>query len=142
MTFYDELYFEITVKGAKRDIKKFASFLRSGELDEFFEIDSDFLCYDDDFYAAENDGECTLVFTNDDNPIEIDEFDSDEFLEVLCHAAKALDLRGTIYDADDEELSFFSKVGDSYYLNSKHVSIFNDELDEKAMEEESEEDDD
>lgn len=140
MTFYDELYFEITVKGVKSEIKKFASFLRSGELDEFFEIDSDFICYDDDFYTAEDGGECTLVFTNDDTPIEIDEFNSDEFLEVICRAAKALDLVGNIYDADEEEFSFVSRPGDSYYLNSRHVQRFNDELDEKAYEENSEED--
>ena len=38
MTLWDELYFEITLHGAKSELKKFVNFLKSGELDDFFEI--------------------------------------------------------------------------------------------------------
>ena len=42
MTLNEELYFEITLKGVKSDLKKFIDFLKSGELDEFFEFSTDF----------------------------------------------------------------------------------------------------
>ena len=67
--------------------------------------------------------------------IEIDEFDTDEFLEVFCKAARRLDVEGRLFDIDDEEYEFVSEVGDSYYLNAKRTKKFNDELDEKAYEE-------
>ena len=139
MTLYDELYFEITLTGTKREIKKLASFLLSGELDDFFEVDNDYICYDDDYYSASDEQKCTMVFTCDDEPVEVDEFDTDEFLEILCRAARSLDVQGQLWDVDEEDYSFISHEGDSYYLNSKRVSHFNDELDERAYEEEKEE---
>lgn len=142
MTLCEELYFEIKLTGPKSEIKKFASFLKSGELDEFFEITSDYLYYDDNYQTAEDDQKCTLIFSNDDYGIEIDEIDTDEFLEIFCRAARRLEVMGTMYDSDDEEYSFISHEGDSYYLNSRKVSIFNDELDAHAREEERDEDDD
>jgi hypothetical protein len=72
--------------------------------------------------------------------IEIDELDTDEFLELFCRAGKNLDIDGRLYDADDEEYAFVSEMGDSYYLNAKNATRFNDELDEKAYEEDREED--
>ena len=140
MTLCDEFYFEITLTGQKSEIKKFVSFLRSGELDDFFEMSSDYLSYDDGYASADDDAETSLVFTNDDMGIEIDEIDTDELLELFCKAGKNLDIEGRLYDIDDEEYSFVSAKGDSYYLNSQHVTRFNDELDERAYEEEKEED--
>lgn len=140
MTLFDELYFEITFTGAKSEIKRLTSFLRSGELDDFFEIDPDYINLGDNYAAAEDTEECELIFTNDDMGIEIDEFDTDEFLDTLCRAARALDVRGTLYDADDEEYRFISERGDGYYINARNVTKFNDELDEHAEKEESDED--
>ena len=140
MTLCEELYFEITLTGTKSELKKFVSYLKSGELDEFFEITSDYISYDDEFDTASAEIETSIIFSNDDYGIEIDEFDTDEFLEVFCKAAKNLDVRGNLYDIDDEEYSFISEKGDSYYLNAKRTSHFNDELDEKAREEDMYED--
>ena len=140
MTLCDELYFEITLSGTKADLRSFVSFLRSGEIDEFFEVTTDYIDYDDGYAEAADGEESSLLFTNDDYGIEIEELDVDEFLEVFCRAAKALDVRGTLYDVDDEEFSFVSAEGDSYYLNAKKVGLFNDELDAKAREEEADED--
>ena len=136
MTFCEELYFEITLTGAKSELKKFVSFLKSGELDDFFEVDSDFINYDDNFSATSDDQESSVIFSNDDCGIEIDEFDSDEFLDIFCRAAKELDIDGRFYDIDNEEFHFISSKGDSYYLNADKVSIFNDELDAHARSEE------
>ena len=94
MTLCDELYFEITLSGTKPELKKFISFLKSGELDDFFELSSDYIDYGDDFETVEEGEETYITFINDDYGIEIDEFDIDEFLEVFCRAAKNLDARG------------------------------------------------
>ena len=139
MTFCEELYFEITLTGEKSELKKFVNFLKSGELDDFFEFDSDYLDYNDDFDTV-SDGEMTgIIFSNDDWGIEIDEFDTDEFLDVFCRAAKNLDVEGRLFDVDDEEYAFVSSRGDSYYLNAKNIRRFNDELDEQAAKEAREE---
>ena len=140
MTLYDELYFEITLSGTKSELKRFISYLKSGELDEFFEIDSDYIFCDDNYQDAAEDEECSMVFSNDDFGLEIDSLDVDEFLEVFCRAAKNLDARGRLYDADDEEYSFVSREGDSYYLNADRIDEFNDELDAHARDEEKDED--
>ena len=142
MTLCDELYFEITLSGTKADLRSFVSFLRSGELDEFFEVTTDYIDYDDGYAEAADGEESSLLFTNDDYGIEIEELDVDEFLEVFCRAAKALDVRGTLYDVDDEEFSFVSAEGDSYYLNARNIDLFNDELDTQAKEEARDEDED
>ena len=134
MTLCEELYFEITLTGTKSELKKFASFLKSGELDDFFEITSDYIHYDDEYEAADADKETSFIFSNDDYGIEIDEFDTDEFLEVFCKAAKTLDVEGTLYDIDDEEYKFVSAPGDSYYVNAKRAVKFNDDLDEEDFE--------
>lgn len=132
MTLCEELYFEITLTGAKSELKKLVSFLRSGEMDDFFTFDNNYIIYDDGFDAAELSAESSITFTNDDYGIEIDEFDTDEFLEVFCRAAKQLEVIGTIYDINDDEFSFSSEKGDSYYVNSRKVARFNedDDLDE------------
>ena len=127
MTCCEELYFEIKLTGVKSELKKFVSYLKSGELDEFFEFDSDFISYDDEYDDAGSDTETSIVLSNDDVGIEIDEFDTDEFLEVFCKAGKNLHMRGTLFDADEEEYEFISAIGDSYYVNARRSVKFNDD---------------
>ena len=140
MTFCEELYFEITLTGRKSELKKFVSFLKSGELDEFFEFDSDYINYDDEYATADPEQETSVILSNDDFGIEIDEFDSEEFLEVFCKAGTALEIKGRFFDIDDEEFEFISAAGDSYYVNAKKSKRFNDELDAQAYEEDQYED--
>ena len=140
MTLWEELYFDVTLRGPKSEIKKFVSFLRSGELDDFFEITSDYIIYDDSYSEADDSADTEIIFTNDDYGIEIEEFDTDEFLEVFCKAAKKLDVYGTLFDSDDGEFQFTSAKGDSYYVNSRKSLIFNDELDEVRRDEEGDDD--
>lgn len=139
MTLWDELYFEITLHGTKSELKKFVSFLKSGDLDEFFEITSDYIIFDDGYASAADTSETEIIFTNDDYGVEIDEFDTDEFLEIFCKAARNLEVYGTLYDSDDGEFHFTSSCGDSYYINSRKSVRFNDELDEVAFDEEQDE---
>ena len=136
MTLYEELYFDVTLRGPKSEIKKFVSFLRSGELDDFFEITSDYIIYDDSYSEADDATETEIIFTNDDYGIEIEEFDTDEFLEVFCKGAKKLEVYGTLFDSDDGEYQFMSAKEDSYYLNTQKNMVFNDELDEVRRDEE------
>lgn len=135
MTLCEELYFDITLTGSKAELKKFVTFLKSGELDDFFEITSDYFDYDDDYATADPTKEVSVIFSNDDYGIEIDEFDTDEFLEVFCKAAKPLTVKGVLYDVDEEEYEFISSAGDSYYINAKRSIRFNDELDSEAYKE-------
>ena len=139
MTLWDELYFDVTLRGQKSEIKKFVSFLRSGELDDFFEVTSDYIIYDDTYSEVDDATETEIIFTNDDYGVEIEELDTDEFLEIFCKAAKKLDVYGTLFDSDDGEFHFTSAKDDSYYVNSRKKLVFNDELDEVARDEESNE---
>ena len=127
MTLYEELYFEITLKGSKDELRKFARYLRSGALDEFFEVQDDYICYDDNFATADDSTSCEMIFTNDDFGIEIDEF---------CKAARALDVQGHMYDIEDEEFHFVSEAGESFFVNGRKARAFNDELDAQADAEE------
>ncbi len=129
MILCEELYFEITLNGAKTALKKFISFMRSGELDEFFPFESDYISYDDSFEEVDSSGETAITISNDDCGIEIDEFDTSEFLDVFCRAAAELDVVGTIYDINDDEFSFISESGDSYYVNARKTSRFNEDDD-------------
>ena len=139
MTLCEELYFEITLSGEKREIKKFLSFLEDGGLDEFFELDEDYIDLGDEYDEAEDTDEVSITFSNDDWGIEIDEFDTDDFLDAFCHASRRLHVFGRLYDIDDEEYAFISRAGDSYFLNAERAISFNDELDEVAREEDKEE---
>ena len=139
MLLYEELYFEIEVTGQKSQLKKFVNFLRSGDLDEFFEFSSEYINYADDYAAAEDTKETSLVLSTDDYGIEIDEFDTDEFLEILCKASKSLYVSGHLYDVDDEEYSFISEAGDSYYVNAKNAKRFNEDEDKPTESDEDEE---
>lgn len=137
MTLYEELYFEITAKGVKSEIKKLTRFLKSGELEDFFEVSRDYINLDDNYDALSDEEKCELVFSNDEIGIEIDEFDTDEFLELFAKASKNLEVTGTLYDAEDNEFSFVSPEGDAYYYNAR-LKNFNDELDDVANDEEVE----
>ena len=136
MTLYDELYFEITFHGDSSEIKKIASFIKSGDLDEFFENAGEYIVQSD---TAEGTEKATLVFSTDDYGIEIDEFEAFDFLDVICRAAKNLYVSGSIYDVDEDEYEFVSPEGDSYYMNARKAITYNDELDEVAREEENDE---
>ena len=118
MTLYEELYFEINATGPKSEIKNFVNYLKSGELDDFFEFSSDYVNYDDDYATADPSTEVTVTIANDDYGIEIDRFDTDEFLEILCKAGRRIYLKGQLFDADNEEYSFVSEAGNSYYTNA------------------------
>ena len=140
MTLYDELYFEITMHGQKSELKKIVSALKTGELSDFFEVTSELFIFDDNYAEAADEDTTELTFTTDDYSIEIEELDCDEFLEILCKLARRVDVYGTLCDADEEEYSFRSEAGDSYYVNSRKATIFNDELDAAARDEEGDED--
>lgn len=140
MTLCEELYFDITLTGEKADLKQFVTYLKSGELDDFFEILPEYFDYDDEYATAEPNRKVSVIFSNDDYGIEIDEFDTDEFLEVFCKAAKAIHVKGVLYDIDDEEYEFISTEGDSYYVNAKRTKTFND--DTYFTEEDNDDDDD
>ena len=129
MTLYDELYFDIKVIGAKSDVQKFVSYLKSSELDEFFEFSSEYIDYDDNYATSSPAEEVSLTLSNDDYGIEIDEFCVDEFLEIICKAGKNVYLKGQIFDADNDDYSFISEIGNSYYTNSLLVSNFNEDED-------------
>ena len=140
MTLYDELYFEITATGPKSEIKNFVTYLKSGELDEFFEFSTDYINYDDEYATAGPDQEVSVVISNDDYGVEIDEFHTDEFLEVLCKAGRRLYLKGNLFDVDDEEYSFVSEKGDSYYTNALLVQNFNEDDDKPHEDDEDDSD--
>lgn len=125
MKLCEELYFEITLTGTKPELKKFVSFLRSGELDDFFEFSTEYINYDDGFNAASDTEETSIVLSTDDYGIEIDELDTDEFLDIFCRASKNLLAVGQLYDIDDEEFNFVSEKGDSDYSDSRNVKHFN-----------------
>ena len=139
MTLYEELYFDIKFSGPKTELKKFISFLRSDGLEDFFEFSNDYISYDDKFDDAEAGEETSFVLSNEDYGIEIDEFDVDEFLEILCRAARNLDVEGQVYDIDDEEYSFVSDAGNSYYVNAKLATKFNEDDDKEEENDEEEE---
>ena len=140
MTLYEELYFDITFEGAKSDIKKVVSALRSGALDEFFELDDEYLDYADNYREIEDSDDTHFYLTNQDYGIEIDELDAEELLEAICRLAKNLDVHGEIYDAENEEYRFESRRGDSYFINADKAKRFNDELDAEREREEEDED--
>ena len=139
MTLYDELYFEIRATGAKSEVKNFLNYLKSGELDEFFEFSTDYISYDDDYEGAAPTAEVNVIISNDDYGVEIDEFHTDEFLEILCKAGKRIYLKGQLYDADNEEYSFVSEVGDSYYTTALLVQSFNEDDDKPVEDDEDDE---
>ena len=141
MTLYEELYFEIRATGAKSEVEKFLNYMRSGELDEFFEFDEEYILCDDDYNSVSDTDEVTVIISNDDYGIEIDEFDTDEFLDVICKAGRRIYLKGQLYDADNEEYSFVSDTGNSYYINALLIDDFNEDEDKPVEDSDEDEDD-
>lgn len=140
MILHDEIYFEITLEGRKSELEKFASYATSGVFDDFFDVSEDYIIYDDNHEGSDESDRLTMVFTNDEYGIELDRFDTEEFLEILCKGAKALFVNGTLYDIDDEEYRFTSGEGSSDFMNAKHTR-YNDELDEVAADEDVDDED-
>ena len=140
MILYEELFIEIEVCGQKAQLKKLVNFLKSGELDDFFEFSADYISYDDEYADAEETDEVSITLSTDDYGIEVDEFDTNDFLEVFCKATKELYVSGQLYDADDEEYAFVSEAGDSYYVNAKHAKRFNEDDDKPDESDEDDED--
>lgn len=130
MTLYEEIFFEFNLTGIKADIIQFMNYIKSGELDDILEITSDHIFYDDDYDQAEMYQECHAVITNEEYGIEMDELDTDELLDELCKAGRKIDIRGTIYDIDNEEYQFISEAGNNYYINARDVRFNEDPLDD------------
>lgn len=134
MILYDEIYFEITATGAKSDIKRFVKYLKGGALDDYFEMCSDYISYDDDFSAKEDGEYAEVVFANDELGIELHRLDSDDFLEIFCKETERLDVSGHLYDVNDDEYAFTSPKGRVDFSDAR-ASRFNDELDALADDE-------
>lgn len=138
MVFYDEIYYEITLKGVKSDIKRFISFLTDGGLEDFFEFDEEAIIYGDNYLTTPDSMVTDITIANEDG-VSVEEFDVEDFLELFCGASKKLEVYGFIYDAEENEYNFRSDAGDDFYENARDVSRFNDELDSIRDEEEEDE---
>lgn len=136
MIFYDEIYYEITLKGLKSNLKRVIDFLLNDGLEDFFEFDEEMIIYGDS-YNQSTDSMVTDITIVSDDGIQTDAFDVDEFLEIFCRVAKQLDVYGFIYDADEVEYSFISEAGNDFYKNSRDFGKFNDELDSIRDDEET-----
>lgn len=134
MKLHEELYFEITVEGAKSDVVKFIDYVKSGELDDFFEFSSEYIVYDDNYAISSDIGQVSVSLSNDNYGIEIDSFDPEEFLDALCSGGKMVTIHGNIFDIDDEEYRFISNMGETSYVNTDKID-FSDELDDEAKKE-------
>ena len=134
MKLHEELYFEITVEGAKSDVVKFIDYVKSGELDDFFEFSSEYIVYDDNYAISSDIGQVSVSLSNDNYGIEIDSFDPEEFLDALCSGGKNVTIHGNVFDIDDEEYRFISNIGETSYVNTDKID-FSDELDDEAKKE-------
>ena len=134
MKLHEELYFEITVEGAKSDVVKFIDYVKSGELDDFFEFSSEYIVYDDNYAISSDIGQVSVSLSNDNYGIEIDSFDPEEFLDALCSGGKMVTIHGNVFDIDDEEYRFISNMGETSYVNTDKID-FSDELDDEAKKE-------
>ena len=142
MTLYDELYFDITLEGAKSDIKKFIRALNCGAVDDFFEFSEEMLDYDDDYESKSDDATVSVSFSNTDFGIEIEELEVFDLLDELCRITRALEVRGEIYDAENDEYRFVSHASDSYYINADREKLFNEEIENPAEDDTEDEDED
>ena len=138
MRLHEELYFEITVKGARGSINKFVSFLTSGVLDDFFEFTSDYVIYGDDYYDNSKNDDITITLANDDYGIEIDSINPERFLDVLCSGGENLFIHGNLYDVDNDEYRFVSNEGTTSYDDADNID-YSDELEDDGDDEEDEE---
>ena len=132
MTVYDELYFDITLEGAKSELEKFARAVKSGALEDFFEFDEEMLDFDDDFETAAPSAKTSLSLSCVDFGLEIEELEVFDFLDELCRHTRQLEVRGEIYDAENDEYRFVSHAGDSFYINADKEKLFNEELDRES----------
>ena len=139
MKLHEELYFEITVEGLKSDVAQFIDYIKSGDLDDFFEFSSDYIVCDDNYALVSSLGKVSISLSNDNYGIDIDEFDPEDFLDTFCAAGKNVLLHGNIFDIYDDEYRFISNCGQSSYVNSEDID-FADELDIEAKKEESDDD--
>ena len=139
MILREEIYFDITFEGAKSVLSKIESFLLSGAFDDYFEISREHITYDEDLAAA---GTCRMILSNEDYGIEMERFNPEKFLAILCPNAKDATVTGSFYDIDDEEYRFVSLEGDDGHSDADNINLFNDELSEKAYEEYKFSDDD
>lgn len=142
MTLYEELYFDINIEGARSDIKKFVSALEAGALDDFFEFDGEQIEYDDDFDSKSDSADTSISFSNVDIGIEIYELSVYDLLDEICKIGKNLELRGEVYDADDDEYRFISHRGESYYINADKSRLFEEDANITEEDDEGEEDED
>ena len=133
MILYDEVYFDVTLTGAKADLKKFAKYVKGGALEDIVEGAYDFISYDDAFSDAQDDEECDMFFSNDDLGFSVSKFDTEDFLEIFCKETAMLDVSGHIYDINDDEYSFKSAKGSIDFSSGR--GVFNDELDAIANDE-------
>jgi hypothetical protein len=134
MKLHEELYFEITVEGVKSDVVKFIDYVKSGELDDFFDFSSQYIVYDDNYAISSDIGQVSVSLSNDNYGIEIESFDPEEFLDALCSGGKNVTIHGNIFDIYDEEYRFISNAGESSYINTDKID-FSDELDDEAEKE-------
>ena len=134
MKLHEELYFEITVEGVKSDVSKFIDYVKSGELDDFFEFSSEYIVYDDNYAISSETTQVSVSLSNDNYGIEIDSFDPEEFLDALCSGGKNVTIHGNVFDIDDEEYRFISNAGSTSYVNSDDID-FSDELDDEVKKE-------
>ncbi len=132
MILREEIYFDIAFEGQRSVLEKIESFLLSGAFDDFFEISDEFITFEDDLSST---GACRMIVANDDYGIEINRFDPEDFLDILCSNAKDAVVTGSFYDIEDEEYRFVSLEGDRGYSDANNINVFNDELSEKAYEE-------
>ena len=139
MILREEIYFDIAIEGQRNVLEKIESFLLSGAFDDFFEISEDFITFEDDLSST---GACRMIVANDDYGIELNRFNPEDFLDILCPNAKDAVVTGSFYDVEDEEYRFVSLEGDRGYSDADNINIFNDELSEKAYEEYKYSDDD
>lgn len=140
MILNEEVYFDITLSGTKADVKKFVKFVKGEGLEDFVESAWEFINYSDEYAEIDDTRPTEIVFSNDDCGIEIDEFDTEEFLDVFCAAGTPLFITGHIYDINDDEYRFTSEAGSSDFVNARKAKRFNDELDDAAYKEELDED--
>lgn len=134
MIFYDEIYYEITLKGTKAELSKFKDFVLSGGLDDYIEFEKENIIYGDSYKQAADFEVCDLTLINEDG-VPVDEFRVEAFLEVLCQAATRLEVYGFIYDSDETEFNFASEAGSDDFKNMRNGVRFNDELDDIRDEE-------
>ena len=129
MILCDEIFFEITVTGAKSDVKKFIKYLKGGAIDDVLEFSSEYIHYDDDYDSKEDDENTWIILANDDFGFETDSLDTDDLLDPLCRESEQLDISGHVYDVNDDEYEFKSVKGSRDYVDSRKNCKFNDELD-------------